>query len=341
MLATYKLTDNKPQPLLRVKLSVGGEGCWTSRWRARDNWPHLGRSIVPLQLAERRQLRAAASLPPTADAPHRRFISPNPTPPHTTAAAAHVAPSQARLLTRGWADPQVLSLADVPGMEGLTSDTRNPHINLADVCSRRARVGRVVLWKAARVATAEAPERAWEPLAPANVSSPPVQLAWAQGEGMLAARGEGGLRLLPKTVLRRVMSGKWCLVQLMRRRSRAVLRCERACPCALARVTPAIAITQALQLEHTSGAKAVAAGRLPHQGLRHARGAGARVVWRCGQVHEFDDSPGAPRSVSAFASAAVSGAIWDESLPAYEWSGQVVNRAREVHATFYGGGGRP
>ena len=26
MLATYKLTDNKPQPLLRVKLSVGREG---------------------------------------------------------------------------------------------------------------------------------------------------------------------------------------------------------------------------------------------------------------------------------------------------------------------------
>ena len=233
-------------------------------------------------------------------------------------------------------------------MEGLTSDKL---VTLAYQPGRRllaagTRGGRVVLWKAARVATAEAPERAWEPLAPANVSSPPVQLAWAQGEGMLAARGEGGLSLLPETVLRRVMSGKWCLVQL---NAQALARrppfANGHALCALARVTPAIAITctGVATGTHVGREKAVAAaGRLPHQGLRHARGAGARVVWRC--------SPSA-RIRRLARSAALRRRIRErrrfgrnlgrESLPAYEWSGRSGQfcGAREVHATFYGGGG--
>ena len=111
-------------------------------------------------------------------------------------------------------------------------------------------------------------------------------------------------------------------------------------------MTPAIAITctGVATGTHVGREKAVAAaGRLPHQGLRHARGAGARVVWRC--------SPSA-RIRRLARSAALRRRIRErrrfgrnlgrESLPAYEWSGRSGQfcGAREVHA-LYGGGGRP
>ena len=92
-----------------------------------------------------------------------------------------------------------------------------------------------------------------------------------------------------------------------------------------------------MQLEHTSGAKKQL--RLP-AGFR-IKGCdmhGARVlVWSGAavQVHEFDDSPGAPRSVGAFASAAVSGAIWDESLFLLtNGRVEVVNFAGRVKSTL-------
>ena len=102
MLATYKLTDNKPQPLLRVKLSVGREGMLDIALAGAGQLAFVSADPIvrfynlqsddnyvrpPPTAADRRRASPPINIPPPPPP-----SPPPPPPPHTRRAV----PSQAR-----------------------------------------------------------------------------------------------------------------------------------------------------------------------------------------------------------------------------------------------------
>jgi hypothetical protein len=93
VLATYKLTDNKPQPLLRVKLSVGREGMLDIALAGAGQLAFV--SADPIVRFYNLQSDDNYVRPPPTAADRRRASPPihiPPPPPHTRRAV----PSQAR-----------------------------------------------------------------------------------------------------------------------------------------------------------------------------------------------------------------------------------------------------
>jgi len=101
VLATYKLTDNKPQPLLRVKLSVGREGMLDIALAGAGQLAFV--SADPIVRFYNLQSDDNYVRPPPTAADRRRASPPihihptPPPPPRRRRRRTRVAPSQARL----------------------------------------------------------------------------------------------------------------------------------------------------------------------------------------------------------------------------------------------------
>ena len=164
-------------------------------------------------------------LPPAR--PHRSLRLGGPR--HPTRAHASAAPSvddtaiRARQVVRvndlmEDEENHVLTLADVPGMEGV----QDKLVSLSYQSSRRVlaagtRDGRLCFWKHLGGAAKGLPEKGWEALPVVNLGEGEVtrgSMAWSKSQSLLAVCGSESLHMLPETVLRREMCGDWALVQL-------------------------------------------------------------------------------------------------------------------------------
>ena len=174
MLSQYTLVDNKPVQIYQAKLSVGKEGLHDAIWAGDGQ----------LAIVSADQVVRVSNLP--CD------------------------------------DNYVLSLADVPGAEGAEAEDEHMTDKLvslayhaeAGLLAAGTREGRAVIWRRMSGAPADAPEKGWQPLPPVAVSGVPEKLAWSSREKLLGVGCSQGLSLMPETVLRRAMSGKWLLLQL-------------------------------------------------------------------------------------------------------------------------------
>ena len=186
----------------------------------------------------------------------------------------------------------VLSLTDVPALEGQPTQhaTCVAHQSGRGLLAVGTREGKAVVWRGQRGQGLDANERAWEPLAPADVPPRVAQLAWGPTEGVVAARCESGLCLLRETVLGRVMHGRWVLMQLGAHK---------------------------LRLEHASKGGATFAIETKMRVRGVALHANTAVAWSGTHVElwTFDDGgKGEPERLGAFECKAHAVAIWGESL---------------------------
>ena len=198
-------------------------------------------------------------------------------------------------------DNFALSLADVPGMDGvadkLTSLAYQPSQRLLAAGTKG---GRVAVWRHTGGGSKESPEAGWEALPIATVGAEPLALDWCHAEAVLTAAAteataaSPALQMLPETVLRRGLVGAWAFVQ------------QGACE---------------VLLEHEGGARLVleCASRLKGCDVHGEY----ILVWtgRQVEVYQFDDSatevanpPGPPVLLSSFESRCAVAAIYGEGL---------------------------
>jgi hypothetical protein len=119
-------------------------------------------------------------------------------------------------------DNFILTLADVPGMEGRQDKlTTVSYQSSKRMLAAGTQGGRVIVWKhnGSRPLTGDAaqPERAWTPLPPVDIGTQPEALTWAGADSVLAVCSSAGLHVCPETIPRRVMRDAWGTVRLSER----------------------------------------------------------------------------------------------------------------------------
>jgi len=244
MLVQFKLADNKPVQVSKVKLSMGKEGLFSAIWAA------------PQQLA-------------IVSADHVVRVSDLAADENYVLSLMDVGTNEALAVQR------LVALGTEPGRGMLAGATRE---------------GTVVIWRPVPGAPADSPEKGWEAMSPVTLTSEPLEVAWGPGEGLVAARTAAGLSILPETILRRVMEGKWAVIQISATR---------------------------LHLEHTGGTNFVIDTTMRISGC--ALSGNHVLLWSGSQlqVFKFDDSGtqrGEPELVSTVDSRARTAAIHRDSL---------------------------